>query len=135
MLDTFLVPVDNTVDAKGDGAVVDVGGTGHRVFLLTLHITKIVEQEALGISIYGSTDGSTWGQKPLTTLPQKFYCGAYPVLLDLLENPEVRFLRAHWDVERWGRGPEAPLFTFSLAIREVPADVLSEARREASARV
>jgi hypothetical protein len=44
MIDTFLVPRDTTVTAKGDGSAVDVSPAANRVFLLTLQITKIVEQ-------------------------------------------------------------------------------------------
>jgi len=135
MLDSFLVPAGTTVRAKGEGSALDTGGAQHRAFLLTLSITDIVEQEALEISIFGSADGSAWDPKPIAAFPQKFYRGDYPFLLELAEKPSIRFLRAHWEPSRWGRGPEQPMFTFSVSIREVPPEVLSEARREASARV
>ena len=50
MIDTFLVPEKTVVSAKGDGAPVDVSGAASRVFLLTLSISNIVEQEALDVS-------------------------------------------------------------------------------------
>jgi hypothetical protein len=133
MLDTYLVPVQ-TVKAKGDGAAVDIGAARHRVFLLTLAITGIVEQEALEVGVYSSADGTTWSAKPVASFPQKFYRGEQPLLLDLREQPEVRFVRAHWDALRWGRGPEEPMFEFSVALKEVSAEVLSDARSEARAR-
>ena len=127
MIDTFLVPDGTVVTAKGDGPVLDVSGVENRVFLLTLHITNIVEQEALDVSIYGSSDGTAWGTKPMATFPQKFYRGQHPLLLDLSQQPEVKFVRAHWEVNRWGRGSEKPMFQFSVKIKEVPVDILREA--------
>jgi hypothetical protein len=133
MLDSFLVPEKTVVNAKGDGPAVDVFGTGDRVFLLTLNITNIVEQEALDVSIHGSADGATWGAKPLLTFPQKFYRGQHPLLLDLTASREVKFIRAHWEVNRWGRGSETPMFEFYLTIKEVPPDVLKQATAEVKA--
>ncbi len=131
MIDTFLVPERTVVSAKGDGLPVDVGSAGNRVFLLTLDITSIIEQESLDVSIYGSADGATWGAKPLTNFPQKFYRAQHPLLLDLSPHKDVKLLRAHWEVGRWGRGTETPMFEFSVRIKEVPADILREATAEA----
>lgn len=135
MIDGFLVPEKTKVTAKGDGPVVDISGASNRVFLLTLNITGIVEQEALDVGIFGSSDGTTWGPKPLETFPQKFYRGQHPMLLQLTQNPEVKFVRAHWEVNRWGRGDETPMFEFNVAIKEVPPDVLQEATAEAKSLV
>ena len=128
MLDAFLVPPKTAVSAKGDGAAVDVSTAGNRVFLLTLNITDIIEQESLDVSIYGSSDGTNWGKKPIVAFPQKFYRGEHPLLLDLTQQSEVKLVRAHWEVNRWGRGSETPMFEFSLAIKEVPAEILKEVR-------
>lgn len=135
MLDTYLVPELTVVKAKGDGVAIDLGPARHRVFLLSLKISGIVEQEALEVGIYGSADGATWSVKPITSFPQRFYRGEQPLLLDLTEQPDVRFVRAHWETLRWGRGPEEPMFEFSLALKEVSPEVLSEARSEARTRV
>jgi hypothetical protein len=131
MIDALLVPEKTVVHAKGDGAAVDVSGAANRVFLLTLRITNIVEQESLDVSIYGSADGATWGAKPLICFPQKFYRGQHPLLLDLTETADVKVLRAHWEVGRWGRGTETPTFEFHVGIKEVPPEVLKEATAEA----
>jgi len=131
MIDTFLVPEKTVVTAKGDGSPVDVSGAGNKVFLLTLEITNIIEQESLDVSIYGSADGAAWGAKPLTNFPQKFYRGPHPLLLDLSAHKDVKLVRAHWEVGRWGRGSETPMFEFSVRIKEVPADILREATAEA----
>ena len=135
MIDTFLAPEKTVVTAKGDGSPVDVSGAKSRAFLLSLKITNIVEQEALDVSVYGSADGSTWGPKPLTNFPQKFYRSWHPLLLDLSKHPEIKFFRAHWEVNRWGRGSETPMFEFQVSIKEVPSDVLKEATAEAKALV
>jgi hypothetical protein len=132
-IDTLLVPDKTVVNAKGDGPALHIGGAGSRVFLLTLDITNIIEQEALDVSIYGSTDGTMWGVKPLAAFPQKFYRGQHPLLLDLTGHAEAKFIRAHWEVNRWGRGTVTPMFEFHLAIREVPPDILKEAAAEAKA--
>jgi hypothetical protein len=132
-IDTFLVPAKTIATTKGDGPAFDIGGAANRVFLLTLDITDIIEQESLDVSIYGSPDGEAWAAKPLICFPQKFYRGQHPLLLDLTGNREVKFIRGHWEVKRWGRGTETPMFEFHLAIREVPPDILKEATAEAKA--
>ncbi len=133
MIDTFLIAEKTVVSAKGDGPTVDVSGTAGRVFLLTLEITRIIEQESLDVSIVGSADGATWGVKVIAAFPQKFYCGQSPRLLDLTAHPDVKFVRAHWEVARWGRGVETPMFEFSVRLKEIPADVLREATAGAKA--
>jgi hypothetical protein len=133
MIDTFLVAEKTVVSAKGDGPTVDVSGAADRVFLLTLEITKIIEQESLEVSIYGSADDAAWGAKAVVTFPQKFYCGQSPLMLDLMAHPDVKFVRAHWEVARWGRGVETPMFEFGVRLKEIPADVLRAAKAEAKA--
>jgi len=135
MIDSFLVPEKTMVNAKGDGPAVDVSSASNRVFLLSLNITGIVEQESLDVSIFGSADGAAWGPKPVTNFPQKFYHAQHPLLLDLTGRSEIKFLRAHWEVSRWGRGSETPMFEFNVTIKEVPADILKEATTEARAMV
>jgi hypothetical protein len=133
MIDTALVAAKTVVTAKGDGPAVDLSAAKNRNFLLTLDITNIIEQESLEIIIHGSADGATWDAKPVTTLPQKFYRGESPFLLDLSAQPNLKFIRAHWEVARWGRGTETPMFEFGLALREVPAQVLRKAGAEVKA--
>ncbi len=126
MFQTDLVPAKTVVTANGDGAAAEISGAGHRVFLLALTITDIVEQEALDVSLQGSADGAAF-DKPLAKFPQKFYRGEHPLLLDLTAQPEIRFVRARWEVNRWGRGPLTPRFEFQLSLKEVPKDLLQEA--------
>ena len=126
MIDSFLVPEKTVVNAKGDGQPLDVSGAANKVFLLALDITNIIEQESLDVSIYGSADGKMWAGKPLVSFPQKFYRGQHPLLLDLKAHPEIKFVRAHWEVNRWGRGAETPMFEFGVAIKEVAPEILGE---------
>jgi hypothetical protein len=123
MLDTYLVE-PTRVTAKGDGAAVDVSAAATPVILLSLEITTAVEQESIDISVFGAPDETAWGKEPVASFPQLFYPGEYPILLDLRSQPDVRFLRAHWEVNRWGRGSETPQFDFSLRAREVPLEML-----------
>jgi len=129
--ETILVPAGTVATSKGDSPSVDVTGAGNRVFLVTLSITKIIEQESLDVSIYGSADGATWEAKSIAAFRQEFYTGEYLLLLDLTAHPNVKFVRAHWEVARWGRGTETPLFEFGVSLKEVPADILREVAAEA----
>jgi hypothetical protein len=133
MNELYLVPPGTVITAKGDGPAVALASAG-KVFLLTLTITKIVEQEALDLSVWASLDGSTFEAKPLAVFPQKFYAGQHPLLLDLSQRSDVKALRAHWEVNRWGRGSETPMFELTLALREVPPEILKETMAEAGAR-
>jgi hypothetical protein len=129
MFESYVVP-EQTVTQKGDSEAMEISALESRVLLLTLCITDIVEQESLDVSIWGSADGSTWSATPadksLASFPQKFYRGEHPLLLDLSKRPEIKFLRAHWEVNRWGRGSETPMFRFSVQAQEVPKEVLAE---------
>ncbi len=135
MIDTFLVPAKTVVKAKGDGPAVEIGGASSRVFLLTLSITQVIEQESLDVSIFGSADGTTWPAKPIESFPQKFYKGEHPLLMDVSQPADVKFLRAHWEVSRWGRGEPTPMFELQITLKEVPPDVLREATAEAKSLV
>jgi hypothetical protein len=127
MLQTFLVPEKTVVNAKGDGPAIDVSRSEGRVFLLNLEITEIIEQESLDVSIFGSVDGAVWEVKAVAAFPQKFYREEAPLLLNLTARPELTFIRAHWEVNRWGRGTLTPMFEFSVQMREVPQEILAEA--------
>ncbi len=133
MIDTFLAAAQTVATAKGDGPTVDVSSATSRVFLVTLSITKIIEQESLDVSIYGAPDGAAWGAKSIAAFPQKFYCSESPLLLDLTAHGDVKFVRAHWEMARWGRGTETPMFEFGVTLKEVPANILKEATAEAKA--
>jgi hypothetical protein len=126
MIDTQLVAPNTIINTKGDGNPVAIDLAVHRIFLVILNITSIVEQESIELSIVGSSDGQTWDPKPLLTFPQKFYSGETPLMLDLSGQPDVKTIRAHWEVNRWGRGPEQPMFEIGVSLREVPAELLRQ---------
>ncbi len=115
MLPQFLLP-ESTVREAGAGEAIDLGHAQGETLVITLGITRIIEQESIDISIWGSADGSDWGAKPLVAFPQKFYCGTYQLLLDLTDHP-VRYLKAKWQVNRWGKGDPKPLFTIYLFVQ------------------
>lgn len=114
MLDTSLVP-EQTVEKNAEGAAVELGSAAGQKFVLTLRVTQVIEQESLEVSVWGSEDGTNFPAK-LLVFPQQFYAGARQLALDLTGQPGLRFIRAKWDVNRWGRGKPGALFTFSLAI-------------------
>jgi hypothetical protein len=126
MLDTALIPDKTIITAKGDSEAVDIRGAANRVFLLTLNNTGVVEQESIEVSIFTSADGQAWSAKPALTFPQKFYREQAPMLLDLTGQKEVNFLRAHWEVNRWGRGTDTVRFEVGLKLREVPTEILAQ---------
>ena len=49
MLDAFLVPEKTVVTAKGDSEALDVSGAANPVFLVTLTIDEVIEQESIEI--------------------------------------------------------------------------------------
>jgi hypothetical protein len=134
MIDAFLIPNNTVITAKGDSEPLDVSAASNPALLATLSITKVVEQESIEVSFFTSADGTTWETKPVASLPQKFYLGVFPLLVDLSQANGAKFLRAHWEVNRWGRGPVTPNFEIGLRVREIPAELLQEARAEAAAR-
>jgi hypothetical protein len=117
MLPSFLLP-EAVIRQDGEGPVLSLGSSQGKLLLLTLGITRIIEQESLDISIWGSADEASWGDKPLAAFPQKFYCGTYQLLIDLNDHPGVQFLKAKCKVARWGRGEPKPLFGLYLFAQE-----------------
>ena len=124
MLPGFLLP-ETTVREAGNSAALDLDDARGQVVLLTLGITRIIEQESLDVAVWGSADGNEWGAKPLAGFPQKFYCGTYQILLDLTTHPDVRFLRVKWSAQRWGKGQNKPLFGFYVFAQEMKQQVLA----------
>jgi hypothetical protein len=118
----FLVP-ETTVHANGESASTAIPLPRPDALMITLGITKIVEQEALQLAIEGSADGSTWSAVPLASFPQKFYTGVSTLLIDLKRHPDTAYLKAHWKVSRWGRGDKVASFTFYVFAE--PSQVLT----------
>ena len=114
----FLLP-ETTIREAGDGPAISLTDRAGETLVLTLGITRIIEQESIDLTIWGSADGVDWGNRPLASYPQKFYCGTYQILLDLSERPDVKHLRAKWQVNRWGKGDPKPLFGIYVFVQEL----------------
>ena len=127
MLPQFLVP-ETTVREAGAGPELSLGDQQGETLLLTLGITRIIEQESIDISIWGSPDGQDWGSKPLLAFPQKFYCGTYQILLDLADRADVKYVRAKWQLNRWGKGDNKPLFTIYLFAQQMVNQLMAAGR-------
>jgi hypothetical protein len=116
MFPEFLLP-ETTVREAGAGPEISLGNQQGAALILTLGITRIIEQESLDLSVWGSADGSDWGAGPLVSFPQKFYCGTYQMAIDLAPHPDVKYLQAKWQVNRWGKGDSKPLFGIYLFVQ------------------
>lgn len=114
----YLVPVGTLAETSGQGAPLELGALAGKTLLLILQISDALEQESLHVSIWGSADGQNWGTQALFWFPQKFYSGATPAALNLGLRPDIKFLQARWEVNRWGRGIPRPHFRFALGVEE-----------------
>lgn len=114
----YLVPADTTVEESGRGAPLELKDTQGKPILVILNVSQVLEQESLHVSIWSSPDGVNWGTQALFWFPQKFYAGATPAALNLSQRPEIKFLQARWEVNKWGRGMPRPCFTFSVEVQE-----------------
>jgi hypothetical protein len=126
MLPAFLLP-EAVIREDAEGPVVALGPSEGKQLLLTLGITRVIEQESLDVTIWGSDDQANWGAKPILVFPQKFYCGTYQLLLDLSGQPDVHYIKARCKVARWGRGEPKPLFGVYLFAQESEAQAARSA--------
>jgi hypothetical protein len=122
MLRNVLLP-ESIARADGTGPEIDLGSKRGKLLVLTLGITRILEQESLEVAVWGSSDGEKWGSKPLAKFPPKFYCGLYSILLNLGSQSDVRFLRIHWTMSRWSKRENLPMFGFYVYAEESGARV------------
>jgi hypothetical protein len=114
----YLVPHGTVAEASGESAPFELGALAEKPLLLVLRIEAVLEQESLHVSIWGSPDGVAWGVQALFWFPQKFYSGITPAALDLGQRPDLKFLKARWDADRWGRGIPRPYFQFGVELQE-----------------
>jgi len=117
MLRDFVLP-ESIAQSDGIGPEIDVARKRGKLLVLTLGITRILEQESLEVSVWGSSDGQDWGSKPLAKFPPKFYCGMYSMLLNMASRSDVRFLRAEWKMSRWSKRESRPMFGFYVFAEE-----------------
>jgi len=92
--------------AREDGASDDIalGNTSGKPLLLTLGITRILEQESLDVSVWGSADKEQWRRI---------------AAVDLSREPHIRYLRVEWRMGRWGETEPKPVAGFYVAAEEL----------------
>ena len=93
--------------------------------MLTLGITRVLERETLEVTILGSRDRTTWQQ--LSAFPKKSYCGTYSLLIDLSTQPDVRYLRVQWKMDRWDNRTQKPVFAFYVSVEQLRTRVAGAA--------
>ena len=111
----YLLP-ESVARQDGAGAAMALGENRGKPLLLTLGITRSLEQQSLEVSLWGSSEGRSW--RLLETFPQKFYCGTYSLMVDLAKHADIQHIRAQWRMSRWSRGETVPLFGFYLRAEE-----------------
>src|SRR5216684_9060448 len=107
MLTNYLFP-ESVARENGEGPAVEAGALRGKLAVATLGITRTLEQEGLEVSIWGSSDGQVWGERPLARFPQKFYCGLYSTLLNLSPYPEICYLQVRWKMSHRNRREPLP---------------------------
>jgi hypothetical protein len=124
MFNHFLIP-KSLLEGNGASTALALGEAAGEILQVTLVIDTIVEQQSLEVHIQGSLDGETWLEKPLAAFPQKFYIGSSVLMCDLAAHPDLRFIRASWKANRWGRGvlkPRFGVYLFAEAVASVALD-------------
>ena len=124
-----LIPPGTRLTANGEGQSFEISPSQTRTFLCSMEITDQMEQESVDISVWGSADGQDWGKMPLLKMPQRFYRGETRQVLDLSLKPEIRFIRAKYDLTRWGRVAPHPMFVLGFRASEIPAFTAQTAAR------
>jgi hypothetical protein len=121
MLPAFLLP---EIVTREDGAGAEITlKTSQGPVVLTLGITRILEQESLEVSVWGKPDGEGW--RELAEFPQKSYCGVYTLPLNL--SPGIGRIKVQWKMSRWLHREPPPLFGFYVFAER------GQARRHAGA--
>lgn len=95
---------------SGDGASEPRSLPEGRFLLITLGVLSRLDQQSLDVMLFGSSCGEVWSPKPVLSFPQRFYGGLSACVLDRERHPDLRWLRAQWKANRWGRGDAQPRF-------------------------
>ena len=115
-----LIPASTKLESNAEGASFDISESTTRTFFCVLTIEDQIEQESLDVSIWGSSDGEGFGKTPLLKLPQQFYRGTCKMVLDVSLKPDIKLIRARWEMNRWGRVAPQPMFVAGLSLEEIP---------------
>ena len=124
MKQMFLFP-EMTAHTSGFGPAVDLGDAAGQLIVLTLDITCIQEQQTLDAVIWGSTNGTDWGPRPIFSLPHRYYCGTYHHHIDLSNYKELRFLRLEYRLRGWLPQSHKPVAIFSAHAELCPEEALT----------
>ncbi len=124
-----LIPPGTRLTSNGEGQPFDISSSQTRTFICSMQITDQMEQESVDISVWGSADGQDFGKMPLLKMPQRFYRGGTRQILDLSLKPEISFIRAKYDLARWGRVAPHPMFVLGFQVNEIPAFTAQAAAR------
>ena len=119
-LQLALIPASTRLESNADGVSFDISESSTRTFFCILTVEDQIEQESLDVSIWGSVDGENFGKTPLLKLPQQFYRGTTKMVLDVSLKPDVKFIRAKWELNRWGRVTPQPMFVAGFTLEEIP---------------
>ena len=119
MLPTFLL-TERQVQDSGFTPGLDLGTPINEPIEIILGITHAKEQQGLDLSVWGSEDGQSWGDRPLVVFPQKYYCGTYQMALHPGRR-RIKYLQARWNVMRWGHVAKSPMFEFYIMARDIQA--------------
>jgi len=117
MVPAYLLP-ETVAHQDGMGPVVELDSSSP-AWLLTLRISRILEQECLEVTLSGSPDQQHW--LPLVKFPRKYYCGTYSHWLDLAQHPGVNYVRVEWKMTRWGPAGNGTLSAFGVTGQPVRA--------------
>jgi hypothetical protein len=108
---------ERIAQSDGAGPAIDIGSLRGQLIVVTLGIDRVVEQESLVVSIWGSPDNIDWRTQAIGSFTPKAYCGIHSTLLNLAKHPEIRYIRAGWKMRRWRKGSSGePMFGFYVFV-------------------
>lgn len=94
-----------------------------KLLVLTLAINGVLEHEALFVSVRGSLDGENWATAALVSFPPKHSCGLYSTLLNLVTQPDIRYMRAQWRMQRLKSTTRQLMFGFYVSVEQSGARI------------
>ena len=77
MLRNFLLP-ESIARADGTGPEIDLGSKRGKLLVLTLGITRILEQESLEVTVWGSRTANAGTPSPWPSFPPSFIAVSIP---------------------------------------------------------
>jgi len=103
MFPEFLLP-ETTVREAGAGRKSALANQQGETLILTLGITRIVEQESSTSPSGARRTGRIGAPGRWSRFRRSSTAARNQMSIDLSQHPEVKHLRAKWQVNRWGKG-------------------------------